>query len=146
MIFQGADRDGLRRTFVDAWRKRRDGRPLEPLEALLGDVVAEHPEYHRALEDPDAIGRDFAVEDGETNPFLHLAMHVAIREQVGADRPPGARAAHARLAAAAGVHDAEHRMMEILAESLWEAQRAGRPPDEAAYLERLARLSHRSAR
>ena len=140
MIYQGASRDDLRRTLVDAWRKRRDGRPLEPLEALLGDVVADHPEYHRALEGADAIGRDFPVEDGETNPFLHLALHVAVREQVGADRPTGVRAAHAALAAATGVHDAEHRMMEVLGECLWEAQRAGRPPDEDAYLGRIARL------
>ena len=30
--------------------------------------------------------------------------------------------------------------MEALAETLWEAQRAGRPPDESRYLD-LARLS-----
>ncbi len=140
MIFQGARRDDLRQAFLDAWRKRLEGLPLEPLEALLGDVAAEHPEYHRALADPDSVARDFPVEDGETNPFLHLAMHVAIREQVGADRPAGVRAVRLGLAAATDVHRAEHRMMEVLGESLWEAQRAGRPPDERAYLERLARL------
>lgn len=38
-------------------------------------------------------------------------------------------------------HAAEHRMIECLAEALWEAQRAGTPPDEAAYVERLRRLA-----
>ena len=68
-------------------------------------------------------------------------MHLAIREQVGTDRPPGIRAIHAALARRLGdVHEAEHRMIECLGEALWNAQRAGTAPDETAYLEALRRL------
>jgi hypothetical protein len=37
-------------------------------------------------------------------------------------------------------HAAEHRMIEVLASVLWDAQRAGRDAEDAVYLERLRRL------
>ena len=79
MLF-GTDRAALRRTFAEAWRKHRDGRPVEPLEARIADVVAQHPEYRRAVEDPDSLERDFAPGEDGTNPYLHMAMHLALRE------------------------------------------------------------------
>jgi hypothetical protein len=124
--------------FNDAWRKAEERRPLTPLEDLIAGVVAEHPEYHRWLEDERAVERDWTPEHGETNPFLHLGMHVAIREQLGAGRPAGIREAHAALIEALGdVHAAEHAMLESLGEVLWQAQREHRLPDEARYLELL---------
>ena len=130
------DRSSMRRYFVDSWRRAGEGTPLEPLEAQIAQVIREHPEYHTMLENPDAaLSREFFPEDGESNPFLHLSLHIAIQEQVGTDRPPGIRALYQRLAAASDAHEAEHQIMECLARSLWEAQREGCPPDEMAYLE-----------
>jgi len=105
-------------------------------------VIGQHPEYHAWLEAGDAaLAAEFDPQRGAMNPFLHLGMHLAIREQVGTDRPPGIRALHASLAIrSGGALPAEHRMMEALGETLWEAQRSGRAPDEQAYLERLRRL------
>jgi len=141
MMFATTGRDELRRRYVDAWRRRREGLPLEPLDAQVADVIALHPEYHALLESPASTAADFSVEQGRINPFLHMGLHLAIREQVGTRRPPGIEQVHRRLAASLGdVHAAEHRMIEVLAEALWEAQRAGRAPDEARYLERLQRL------
>ncbi|TVP86442.1 MAG: DUF1841 family protein [Thioalkalivibrio sp.] len=135
------NRDQLREQFVQAWEKGRSGQPLEPLEAALVDLIREHPEYHALLDDRErALGAEFPPESGQSNPFLHLAMHLSIREQAGTDRPPGIRAIHQRLSARHGVMEAEHRMIECLGRSLWEAQRAGTQPDEAAYLECLQRL------
>jgi hypothetical protein len=71
-----------------------------------------------------------------------MGLHLAIREQVSTNRPAGITEVHARLAARMGsAHEADHRMLEVLAEALWEAQRAGKAPDEAAYLERLRTLA-----
>lgn len=141
MFFGNSGRDELRHRYVEAWRRRREGLPLEPLDAQIADVIALHPEYHTLLESPAATGGEFTVEQGQINPFLHMGLHLAIREQVGTHRPPGIEQVHGRLAAKlGGAHEAEHRMIEVLAETLWEAQRAGRAPDEAAYLERLRRL------
>lgn len=140
MIFS-QDRQTLRRMYRDAWRKHRAGETLSPLETQIAGVVAEHPEYHAEVEhaDPD---RDYPPSGGATNPFLHMGLHLGLREQVATDRPAGIRDLHRRICARAGDrHDAEHRMVECLAETLWDAQSAGAPPDEARYLERLRRLA-----
>ena len=142
MLFN-SDRDSLRRFYVDAWTKAQAGEPLTPMEAQVADVVAQHPEYQGVLEDPDrALGREYLPEQGETNPFLHMGLHLALREQVATDRPAGVAEVHQRLARRlGGAHEAEHAMMECLAEALWQAQRDGRPPDESAYLAALKRLA-----
>jgi hypothetical protein len=135
------DREGLRAFYLEAWRKRRERLPAEPLELQIADVIEQHPEYQALLEaGPDAARRDWTPEHSETNPFLHMGLHLALREQVATDRPKGIATLHRALALRHGVHEAEHRMAECLAEALWEAQRRGAPPDEAAYLEALRRL------
>ena len=139
MIF-GQDRDELRKMYADAWQKHVDAMPLSPLEAQIADVVAQHPEYHDAVTDQD-LDKDYTPDAGRTNPFLHMGLHLGIREQVATDRPPGVAALYATLAAKMGDrHAAEHQMIECLAETLWEAQSQNRTPDEERYLERLRRL------
>jgi hypothetical protein len=141
MFFANAGRDELRRRYVNAWRRHREGLPLEPLDAQIADLIALHPEYHALLESPEGAAHDFTVEQGRSNPFLHMGLHLAIREQVATRRPPGIELVHQQLSRALGdVHAAEHRMIEVLAETLWEAQRAGHAPDEQRYLERLRHL------
>lgn len=137
-----SDRDSLRRQYIDAWQKYRAGEVLTPLEHTIVQVVADHPEYHRLLEAGEqAMARDYLPEDGETNPFLHMGMHLAIREQVGTDRPRGIRAVHRELSRHHGsALEAEHRMMDCLAEALWQAQRDNTLPDEQAYLHDLRAL------
>ena len=139
MIF-GQDRRELRKMYADAWEKKIAGRPLSPLESQIAAVIAEHPEYQDAIGGAE-LDRDYSPEGGRTNPFLHMGLHLGIREQVATDRPPGIAKIHATLAAQHGdPHAAEHLMIDCLAETLWEAQRANRAPDEALYLERLRRL------
>jgi hypothetical protein len=139
MIF-GQDRRELRKMYADAWQKHVAGRPMSPLEIQIADVIAEHPEYRDAISGDD-LDRDYTPEGGRANPFLHMGLHLGIREQVATDRPAGIAAIHRRLAARDGDHHAaEHRMIECLAETLWEAQGANRAPDETLYLERLRRL------
>ena len=145
MIF-ASDRHALRRMFVDAWRKARTGGVMEPLEVHIAEVIGEHPEYQAVLERPEsALDRDYLPEAGETNPFLHMALHIAVREQLATDRPAGiSHAFHALLAEYGERHDAEHVLLECLGEELWLAQRENRAPDEQAYLDRIrARLSRR---
>jgi hypothetical protein len=141
-LFNDAGRDQLRAFFFEAWRKRRERLPASPLELLIGDVIELHPEYHALLEDPDgAVDRDWRPESGDSNPFLHMGLHIAIREGAAADRPAGIAALRTTLITRAGdEHAAEHALLECLAETLWEAQRAGLPPDEQRYLERVRRL------
>ncbi len=133
-------RDHLRQAYSDAWRKQVAGAPLTPLEAMIADVIGLHPEYQAMLQDTEAA-LDFEpnAAGAQENPFLHMGLHMAVREQVSIDRPPGVRELHCRLQARyGGLHGAEHVMMEALGETLWEAQRSGRAPDEGDYL-KLAR-------
>jgi len=142
MLF-GQDRDQLRGMYLQAWAAHREGRPLEPLQAQIVAVIEQHPEYHRLLENADqAMGREYLPEDGATNPFLHMGMHLAIREQVGTDRPAGIRALYQQsLMHTPDAHRLEHKLMDCLAEMIWQAQRDGVAPDEAHYLVCIKKLA-----
>jgi hypothetical protein len=131
----------VRRFFCEAFRKRRANEILTPLEAMAGDWIAQHPEYADSLTDTDAaMAADYSVESGQTNPFLHLSMHLSIQEQISIDQPPGIRQAFHALAHRLGSeHEAHHQIMECLGEMVWDAQRSGLPPDGAAYVECIRR-------
>lgn len=133
--------EDVRRFFCVVYRKQRASEPLTPLEALAADWVTEHPEYGADLADEAAaLAATYAVEDGRTNPFLHLAMHLSISEQVSIDQPTGVRAAFIALRNHLGSeHEAQHRMMDCLGEMIWISQRSGLPPDGEAYLDCLHR-------
>ena len=115
--------------------------PLTPLEGLAARWIAEHPEYASDLADADAAqAAVFTVDEGRTNPFLHLSMHLSISEQVSIDQPRGIRQAFDLLTARRGsAHEAQHAVMECLGEMLWASQRSGRPPDGEAYIECVRR-------
>lgn len=126
----------VRRFFCEAYRKQQAGEILAPMEAIAADWIANHPEYATALGDVEAaIARDYSVETGQTNPFLHLSMHLSISEQISIDQPRGIRDAFNMLEAKIGQHEAHHRIMECLGEMIWQSQRNGTPPDAEAYLE-----------
>jgi hypothetical protein len=132
--------DDVRRFFCEAFRKHRAGEVLTPMDAIAADWIAQHPEYHDELRDAEeAIARDYSVESGRTNPFLHLSMHLSISEQVSIDQPRGIKAAHDALAARIGEHEAQHLIMECLGETIWASQRTGLPPDQDAYIDCIKR-------
>lgn len=135
-------REQVRHFFCDTWRKHRDRNILEGLEATALDIILAHPEYHALLDAPEAtVDADYTPERGETNPFLHLSLHLAIAEQVSIDQPPGIRDAYARLAARRDAHAAQHVLLECLGETIWAAQRTGQGLDHLAYLECIRRKS-----
>ena len=132
-------RDQARDFLFDLWAKHQAKAPLTPLESMALAILTEHPEYHAVLGDPERNrDREWRPEGGETNPFLHLSMHLAIEEQLSIDQPPGIRDAVNALARRRGSeHDARHDVMDCLAEMVWQAQRNARPFDNAAYLDCL---------
>jgi len=132
-------REQVRKFFTDAWARHTSGGVLTPLETIAARIMEQHPEYRADLEDPQAEQRDYGVEEGRTNPFLHMSMHLAIQEQVSIDHPRGIKAAHERLANRLGRHETEHVIMEALGQVIWEAQRQGTPPDNDKYLELILR-------
>jgi hypothetical protein len=135
-VFDGYTREQLRLSYAEAWAKHLAGVPLTALEAEIIDVIGAHPEYQDVISD---VASALSFEPGSSgvaeNPFLHMGLHLAVREQLSIDRPPGVRDLHRQLQARFGdSHGAEHALMEALGEILWQAQRNGLPPDEAQYL------------
>ena len=137
------DRDSGRTFFLEVWGKHKKKLPLEALEQMVLDVILQHPEYHVILEkdEKEISAMEFTPEMGMTNPFLHMGMHIAILEQIGANRPSGITGLYQQLLPKyPSAHDLEHRIMECLGESLWLAQRNNTLPDEAQYLEQVKKL------
>ncbi|MEX8497054.1 MAG: DUF1841 family protein [Leptothrix ochracea] len=131
----------VRTFFCTAWRKHVEGTPRDAMETLAAGWIAEHPEYHAIFLDLEtALATVYHVEEGQTNPFLHIAMHLSISEQCSIDQPRGIRAAVERLAAKRdSLHTAHHEVMDCLGEMIWASQRAGLPPDPHAYLDKVLR-------
>src|SRR5437763_557113 len=136
------------RFFCSVQAKARAGAPMDALETLTSQWVAEHPEYAAHLADADAaMACSYDVSNGQANPFLHLAMHLSISEQCSIDQPSGIRQAVELLAARRNsLHDAHHEAMECLGEMIWQSQRSGLPPDGHQYLDCVRRKATQSAR
>ena len=143
-MFQPSQAD-VRKFFCAVFAKWQTAQPMDALETLASQWVAEHPEYHADFaNEATALEKMYDVEDGKTNPFLHLSMHLSISEQCSIDQPQGIRQAVELLAAKRNdLHDAHHEVMECLGTMLWESQRSGRPPDGQAYIEAVQRRATR---
>jgi Domain of unknown function (DUF1841) len=143
MLYQPS-RDQARQFLIGSWQKRRAKLPATALETMAADIVEWHPEYHLLMEASDATTREWTPEDGETNPFLHLSLHLAIEEQISIDQPAGIRQALDQLTLRKGDrHVALHEILECLGETMWRAQRDRQPPDGAAYLDCIQRRASR---
>ena len=131
----------VRKFFCAVHAKSLTGEPMTALETLAAQWITEHPEYHAELSDQEqALARMYPMENGRTNPFLHLSMHLSISEQCSIDQPRGIRQAIELLTARRQcLHEAHHEAMECLGSMIWESQRAGRPPDGAAYIDCVQR-------
>jgi len=135
----GTDRNQLRQMYRTAWEKYQEKQLLSPLEAQIADIIKEHPEYHNFITQMD---KDFLPETGETNPFLHMGLHLGLREQIATNRPKGINKIYNQLLKIKGSsHEAEHQMIECLAEAMWSSQQNKQPPDESAYLKCLRKLT-----
>lgn len=134
-------REQARQFFFDTWRKYRQREMLSAMEDLALDVILLHPEYHRMLDDAERYqDKDYLPEMGDTNPFLHMGMHIAIKEQLSIDQPVGIRLRFERLHKQTGdEHAATHQVMECLAEMIWQAQRTRSALDATVYFECLDR-------
>lgn len=131
----------VRRFFCSVYQRGQSGQPLEAIETIASQWIQEHTEYHPDFSDSEAaMQKMYEVEGGKTNPFLHLSMHLSISEQCSIDQPRGIRQAVELLTAKRNsLHEAHHEAMECLGQMVWESQRAGHPPDGAAYIECVQR-------
>ncbi len=136
MALFNPSRDQVRQFFFDAWAKFGARQQLTELEAIALQVMQMHPEYHHVLNAPERyLDQAYFPEMGETNPFLHMSLHLSILEQIAIDQPPGIKAGYQALQMKLSDHHlAQHELMDCLAETIWQAQRSQRPPDSEAYI------------
>jgi hypothetical protein len=141
MFYQS--RDDTRTIFFSTWQKMQNAQLLEPLEQQIANIIAQHPEYHSILDHPNRFrDQDYLPETGQTNPFLHMGMHIAILEQISLDQPPGIRNLYHRLLPQnTDAHSLDHRIMDCLAQMILSAQKHQRSPDFAAYFECVKNLN-----
>ncbi|MBK7053054.1 MAG: DUF1841 family protein [Rhodoferax sp.] len=126
----------VRRFFCSIYAKAQAGHALQAIETIANLWIDEHPEYHADLADVDAaLAAMEQADEGKTNPFLHLSMHLSISEQCSIDQPRGIRQAVELLTHRRNcLHDAHHEVMECLGRMIWDSQSAGRAPDGDAYI------------
>jgi Domain of unknown function (DUF1841) len=141
-VFNPSQAD-VRRFFCQTYAKHVGKQILSPLENIAARWLVEHPEYHTDLSNETAaIERDYPPEGGQSNPFLHLAMHLSISEQVQADLPAGLKVAYGMALAKIGdPHHTHHAIMEVLGKVLWDAQRQSTTPDMDALVDGVRALA-----
>ncbi len=137
----GQNRQEIRQAYFNVWAKMHSKDSLSALEKQIAHIIELHPEYHSLFSQPDNIHQDYLVEAGNTNPYLHMGLHLALHEQIQTDRPVGIRTISQQLFhIKQDQHQCDHLMMDCLAEFIWQAQHDGIPPSEDDYLIALKRL------
>lgn len=133
------ERDSLRNQYYSAWENYQKKAILDPMETKIIEVIEQHPEYKKIFRKKDKyLDKDFNTSLGEVNPFMHLSLHLALREQLSTERPQGINQIHQALSLKlADPHEAEHKMMDIIANIMWQAQQNNTLPNEAEYLSQL---------
>ncbi len=136
------DRDQLRLFYCEVWHKFVNQMPLEPLEKQIADIITEHPEYHGLLSAPEkAKDQDFLPESGQSNPFLHIALHLSLIEQITTNQPAGITLLYNKLVQRRqDRHVAEHEIMNCLTQIIWEVQHDNKPYNEKKYLRLIRKL------
>jgi len=139
MSLYNPTKDQVRQFFFDTWAKFKQHASLSDLEKIALDVMQMHPEYHAVLDSPERhINQQYFPEMGETNPFLHMSLHLSVIEQVTINQPIGISAVYGKLSIKHNdVHTAQHDLLECLAETIWQSQRNSVPLNSAQYLQLL---------
>jgi len=142
-MLYSTQRTDMRQMYFDAWQKHQHQKPLEALEQQIVDVIIDHPEYLYLFENPEKyIDYDFNPEIEPTNPFMHLSMHLAIRDQVNTNQPAGIRDLFVTAVNKKGdALDVEHCFMQVLITEMYSIQNELREFDSELYLEQLRKIS-----
>lgn len=129
--------EDVRNFFFNVYKKYKSSIALEDIEKIAVSTILEHPEYDIYLSNPDKyIDYKWLPEEGHTNPFLHLSMHMSILEQLSIDQPLGIKNLYTQLCTKfGGEHNAQHELMDCIAEMIWSAQHNNLPPDINIYFE-----------
>ncbi|MDA7448105.1 DUF1841 family protein [Candidatus Pseudothioglobus singularis] len=133
-----SDRSKQRQYLKKAWEKYTSQEQLEPLELQLSKIVEQHPEYQNLIKNLDS---EYFPEQGNTNPYLHINLHLTLQDQITMDQPKGIRDIHSQLIVKIkDAHEVEHMMMEHIAEMIFNAQKNNAAFDLDGYIQALKQL------
>ena len=133
-----SDRSKQRQYLKQAWGKYTRHEQLEPLELQLSKIVEKHPEYQNIINNLDS---DYFPEHGQTNPFLHINLHLTLQDQIKMDQPKGIKKIHTKLLVKVkDSHEVEHMMMEHIAEMIFNAQKNNSAFNLDGYIQALKEL------
>ncbi len=139
-MFYTQDRTQQRQFLANAWQKFLNKQVLNPLETQLTQVIGIHPEYHKLISD---IESDYSPEQGKVNPYLHINLHLSLREQLSINQPLGIKKIYQKiLIQTKGQHETEHKMMDCIAQMIFSAQKNNMPIDNQSYIHCLQSQSH----
>ncbi len=137
MFYQ--DRKKQREFLANSWQKYTRNKPLEPLEKQLASIIEIHPEYHDLIGNIDS--ECFPEHDG-VNPFLHINLHLALRDQLSSNQPKGVKEVHQKLIIHfKDPHEVEHLMMECIEEMIYISQKSNTTMDQESYLNCITNLT-----
>ena len=135
------DQTQLRSFYKNSWDKFKNKEPLSDLEKQVASIILEHPEYHHFFDNLD-IRSDINTNKNPNSPFLHLGLHLGIRDQIAINTPAGISDIYKNLYNQyKDPHICEHKMLEILAEELWESQQNQTEFNTQNYINKLLNLT-----
>ena len=115
------NRSEQRAFLSNAWVKFQNNEGLDPMEFQLVEIIKLHPEYHHLMQTTDA---EYFPEYGQVNPFLHINLHLALREQLSINQPIEVRLAYdSLLEKIKDPHEVEHTLIDCIAEMIFSAQK-----------------------
>jgi hypothetical protein len=140
-VFYTQDRAQQRKFLANTWQKFLKNQVLDPLESQLASVIEIHPEYHKLINNVES---EYFPEQGEVNPFLHINLHLSLREQFSISQPQGINEYYQKiLGKVQDPHEAEHLMMDCIAQMIFSSQKNNTPMDHQAYIGCLKSISKR---
>ena len=114
---------------------------LSELEKIAYSIILEHPEYNYIFENQEKyLDYQWLPEDGIINPMLHLALHMAVTEQLSVTKLSAITSTEINTLQQQILqkypirHQAEHQLMECLAEMIFHAERSKTPPNIDIYI------------
>ena len=134
MLFS-QDRNEIRKFYIESWQKFINKQIMTPIEQQIARIIEFHPEYHEMFK-IDNMDKDYSVESGQINPFLHIGLHLAVVEQYQTNRPSGIRNIYEQFVKKynGDEHKVHHTIIDYLAETIWQSQKYNQVPDDKKYI------------
>jgi hypothetical protein len=134
-MYNNLQQNDVRIFFFDVYDKYMNNIPLSSLELIALEVIQQHKEYLPIIQQKEKyLNYQWLPESGMTNPFLHMSMHISIKEQLSINQPVGVVDYYNQLLNKyLDPMVVEHHIMDCLAEMIWYSQKNQVPFDVSIY-------------